>query len=201
MPNSGRPTIGAALLLSLALAGCHSTLGTSPVDLGPGRGRVDRSFPVGLLPTTRALLESLDELGVRPRAMTFRTIGSDPSEQAVIRVSPIPATNAEILTGKLFTDLLAARPNDRARVGGRGASIPCDPVLLSYKGAAGDGRDVVVIARSEELDIRRDAGTLVMARVGPNGDETWGGALLDKVAARLPGPPAGPPPATPAPPK
>ena len=201
MPNPGRPPIGAALILGLALAGCRSTIGTDFVDLGPGQGRVDRSFPVGLNPTIRATLATLDDLGVRPRALTLRTMGTEPTDQAALRVTPIPATNAEILDGKLFHDLLATRATDRVRVGGQAASIPGDPVLLSYKGTTADGREVVVIARAEELDIRRDSGTHVMARVGAAGDETWGGAFLDKVAGRLPGPPARPMPAPPAPPK
>lgn len=170
-----RRSFAPILLLLAGLAGCHLT-GGMPVDLDPGRGRVDRTFIVGLGRAVRATLDALDDLEVAPKALTIRANDSA-SEQGGPKWQG--QSNAEFLPDDAsFRDLFEFQ---RMNVEGQGP-IPFAPILVSYKGELRDGRDVVVVVRSLPPEARE---TRIMARIGRNGDEALGRKLIDDIAERL----------------
>ena len=167
----------AALIL---LAGCHLTSQDGlPADLGVGRGRVDRQYVAGLGQAVRATLTVLDELEVRPVNGIIR---SNDGASVLGKAKWAGQTNSEYLPDDAsFHDLF-----DRQRLTVANAEpVPFPPLLLAYKGELKGGRSVVVIVRSQPPDAKQ---TLIMARVGRDGDEAWGKQFLDMVATRLPQP-------------
>ncbi len=166
-----------ALSLLLGAAGCHLT-GGLPVDLPEGHGRVDRTYSASLGHSVRAAIDSLDELKVRPKHASVRAIDavSDVGEPGWAA-----ETNAEYFPdNQAFRDLF-----DKHKLSINGAEpTRFNPALVNYKGETEDGRSVVVIVRAQPPDASQ---TLVMTRVGHNGDEAWSRKLLDRITERLNG--------------
>ena len=183
---TGFPRARAALVLvvTFAVAGCHLT-GGSPADLGPGRGRVDRTFPVSLANSVRGMIDTLDDLQVRPKNITIR------ANEAASNLGK-PAWNAQTNSEYFPDDASFHDLFDAQRLTVKGAEpVPFAPILMSYQGETEDGLAVNIVVRSQPPDA---AQTMIMARVGHDGDEALARQIIDKVATRLarftPAPPA-----------
>ena len=164
-----------ALSMLVGVAGCHLTGGLS-ANLGEGHGRVDRTFSTGLGQSVRAMIDALDDLKVSPKDMSVRAIDA---VSEVGKPGWASATNAEYFPdNQAFRDLF-----DKHKLSVEGAEpTPFNPAQVTYRGETEDGRSVNVIVRSQPPDASQ---TLIMARVGRNGDEAWSRKLLDRVAERL----------------
>lgn len=164
-----------ALFLAVGLAGCHLP-GGLPMELGPGRGRVDRTYPASLSHSVRATIAALDDLGVHPKGLIVRAIDASSD---IGKPGWKDETNAEYLPdNQSYRDLF-----DLHRMSGTSEeSIPFNPVLITYQGETAEGQAVHVVVRSEPPDASK---TLIMTRVGRDGDEGWSGKLLDRVADHL----------------
>ena len=164
----------------VGVVGCHLTgEGGLPADLGPGRGRVERTFTANLGQSVRATLAALDELDVKPVNGIIRA-----NDAASVLGKPKWAgqTNSEYLADdESFEDLFYRQ---RLNVKGQEPSLFA-PLLLAYKGELPGGKSVVVIVRSVPPDATK---TVIMARVGNDGDEVWGAKFLDTIAFILPKP-------------
>ena len=171
-----RGLVAALWLIPLVgLAGCH-LMGGSASDLGAGRGRVDRTYPASLKHSTRAMIVALDDLRVTPEGGSVRamTAVSDMGKRGWEG-----QTNAEFFPeNETFHDLFDAHQLNAVGV----PTAFFNPVQVSYKGQTAEGKAVNVIVRSQPPDA---ATTLVMVRVGRDGDEAWGRTFLDKVNAHL----------------
>ena len=178
------------LIVTTGLVGCHLT-GGMPADLGTGHGRVDRTFAAPLSRSVRATIDALDELNVHPKGLSVRAM------EAVSDIGKpgwAAETNAEFFPDdQSFHELF-----DDHVLNVKGAQpVPFNPVLVTYKGETEDGRPVSVVVRAQPPDATR---TMVMVRVGRDGDEANGRKLLDQVTGRMPGtdvPPSDNPPASP----
>jgi len=172
------------LTLLVGGVGCHLT-GALPVDLGEGHGRVDRTYSASLGNSVRATIEALDELGVHPKGLSVRAM------EAVSDIGKPgwkAETNAEYFPDdQSFHDLF-----DKHQLSVAGAEpSPFNPVLVTYQGETPDGRAISVVVRAQPPDASQ---TMIMTRVGRDGDGVWGRKLLDQVGERLnllPPPPAG----------
>ena len=162
----------------VGVVGCHLTgEGGLPADLGPGRGRVERTFNANLGQSVRATLAALDELDAKPVNGIVRA-----NDAASVLGKPkwIGQTNVEYLPDdESFVDLFYRQ---RLNVKGQEPSLFA-PLLVAYKGELAGGKSVVVIVRSVPPDATK---TVIMSRVGNNGDEAWSAKFLDTVAFILP---------------
>ena len=164
-------------MVLIGLAGCHVMAPMVADDKGPGHGRVDQPFAVALRPTLAATLAALDELGVKPQKLTIESGIATPGGQPVLGIEP-EATNAAMLPD-------GARADDifnRHELNMPGSPpTPFHPIFVAYKGAAADGRVVLVTIAAKRGS---EADNLVTVHIGHRGDETWSRAFFAKVAAR-----------------
>ena len=171
------PAAWIALSVLLGAAGCHLT-GGLPSTLSDGHGRVDRAYKASLARSVRAVISTLDDLKVKPKDLAIRAI------DAVSDQGPpgwAAATNSDYFPdNESFHDLF-----DKHRLNVAGAEpTPFNPVQVTYKGETEDGRSVAIIVRSQPPDASE---TLIMTRVGREGDDAWSRKFLDLVTERLPG--------------
>ena len=168
----------------VGLVGCHLTREAGlPADLGPGRGRVEQTFPADLGLAVRASLAALDQMDAKPVNGIVRA-----NDAATVIGKPKWAgqTNEEYLPDdESFADLFYRQ---RLNVKGQEPSVFA-PILLAYKGEVAGGKSVVVIIRSVPPDATK---SVIMTRVGNDGDEAWSKKFLDTVAFILPHPPESP---------
>ena len=164
-----------ALVLLAGGAGCHLTGGV-PADLGEGHGRVDRTFATNLGTAIQATLGALDDLEVRPKGGTVR---ANDAVSDLGKPGWASATNTEFFRDdQSYRDLF-----ERQLLSIKGADpIHFAPILMTYKGEAKDGRVVSVVIRSQPPDATQ---TLIMTRLGRDGDEAWSQQLLGRVGDRL----------------
>lgn len=164
-----------ALVLAVGIVGCHLP-GNMPVELSPGRGRVDRTFTASLGNSVQAAVGALDDLGIHPKEASVRAV------DAVSNIGPPgweSETNAEYIPDdaafrNLFDQhLLVVAGQEPSRF---------NPVLVTYKGVTVDGESVTVIVRAQPPDATQ---TMVMTRVGRSGDEVAGRKIIDRIEARL----------------
>ena len=183
MPRLNRVIVALVLAVPPGLVGCHLTRAT-PADLGPGRGRVDRTFSASLANSVRAAIDALDDLEVHPKNITIR---ANESASDIGEPGWDAQTNSEYFPDDAsFHDLFDAQ---RLTVAGSDP-VPFAPILMSYRGVTADGLAVNIIVRSQPPDARQ---TIVMARVGREGDEDLAKKLVDRIDERLkllPGQPA-----------
>ena len=182
-----------AWTLALGLAGCHipaDRLMGSPQRLNAGGAGMAQpkadtagTAPPGFYTAVHATLAALDELHVRPEALTVengvradRPLRSGDLAGAASNAGLLPADQAA--TRAIFEDhrLPSARPD--------APPTPFIPVAIDYRGQAPDGRPVAVVVRAPAQD---SPGFDLTARIGPDGagDEAWSRGFLDKVAANL----------------
>ena len=169
----------------LGVAGCHIMgEGGLPADLGLGRGRVEQTFTANLGESVRATLAALDEMDVKPVNGIVR---ANDAASVLGKQKWVGQTNVEYLPDdESFADLFYRQ---RLNVANQSPSVFA-PLLMAYKGQLPGGRSVVVIVRSIPPDATN---TVIMTRVGNDGDEAWSRKFLGTVAMLLPDAPAGKP--------
>ncbi len=136
-------------------------------------------------PTVRATLAALDDMQVRPEALTIengaqadRPLRSGDLAGAASNAALLPADQPA--TREIFGNHRLPTTRPGAPV------VRFDPVGLDYHGQGGDGRPVAVVVRTSAADAG-GPGLDISARIGPDGagDEAWSRAFLARVSARL----------------
>ena len=164
-----RPTFLATAILAI-LWGCRSTKLLMPTDLGPGNGRVGRTYEEPVARVIPAVFRALDDQNIGSDGVTFR----DEKDGTAIDVEGAGEArkNALILKDR---NVLETEEIDLPD----GSAKPFKVGQMSYYGTSRDGHHVVVIVKSQGED------TEVSTRVGRVGDSPRGRALLDAVTGRL----------------